>query len=98
VAFEIRWSPDARDHLRLLPSYQRAIVLDNVERDLSDRPDEPTKKRKLLRENPLATWELRLGELRVFYDINKQELAVEVVAVGVKEHNRLCIAGEEVEL
>jgi mRNA-degrading endonuclease RelE of RelBE toxin-antitoxin system len=98
VAFEIRWSPEARDHLRLLAAHQRALVIDSVQRDLVDRPDEPAKKRKLLRDNPLATWELRLGELRVFYDVNKQELAVEVVAVGVKEHNRLRIGGGEVEL
>jgi mRNA-degrading endonuclease RelE of RelBE toxin-antitoxin system len=52
----------------------------------------------MLRENPLATWELRVGDLRVFYDVNKQEEAVEVVAVGVKQHNRLRIAGEEIEL
>ncbi len=98
VAYEIRWSPEARDHLRLLRAHQRAIVFDGVQRNLTDRPDDPTKKRKLLRENPLATWELRLGQLRVFYDVNHQELAVQVLAVGVKEHNRLRIGGEEIQL
>jgi mRNA-degrading endonuclease RelE of RelBE toxin-antitoxin system len=98
VAFDVRWSPDARDHLRLMSAHQRALVLDSVERDLGDRPDEPTMKRKMLRQNPVATWELRLGDLRVFYDINKQDQAVEVIAVGIKEHNRLRIGGEEVEL
>ena len=72
--------------------------MDNVEKTLTDRPDEPRQKRKRLRENPLATWELRLGDLRVFYDVNGQEGAVEVIAVGIKEHNRLRIAGEEVDL
>jgi mRNA-degrading endonuclease RelE of RelBE toxin-antitoxin system len=96
--FVIRWSPDARDHLRFLPANQRALVIDSVQRDLSDRPDQPAKKRKLLRDNPLATWELRLGALRVFYDVNQQEQAVEVVAVGIKTHNRLRIAGEEIGL
>jgi mRNA-degrading endonuclease RelE of RelBE toxin-antitoxin system len=98
VVFEIRWSPDARDHLRLLPAHQRALVLDSVERHLTNQPDEPTRKRKLLAETPLAVWELRLGDLRVFYDVNREERAVEVIAVGVKTHNRLRIAGEEVEL
>jgi mRNA-degrading endonuclease RelE of RelBE toxin-antitoxin system len=98
VAFEIRWSPDARDHLRLLPAYQRAMVIDSVERILPEQPDEPSRKRKLLRENPVATWELRLGDLRVFYDVNRDESAVEVVAVGIKEQHRLRIAGEEIEL
>jgi mRNA-degrading endonuclease RelE of RelBE toxin-antitoxin system len=98
VAFDIRWSPDALDQLRLLPARQRALVIDNVLRGLTDQPDAPSRKRKLLRENPLATWELRLGDLRVFYDVNTQEQAVEIIAVGVKEHNRLRIAGEDIEL
>jgi mRNA interferase RelE/StbE len=98
VAFEIRWSPEARDHLRLLTARQRAMVIDSVERNLADQPVEPSQKRKVLRDNPLATWELRLGDLRVFYDVNKDDNAVEVVAIGIKEHNRLRIAGEEIEL
>ena len=98
MRYEVRWSPDARDHLQRLAANQRAFVLDNVEPHLIEQPAEPSKKRKQLAENPLATWELRLGDLRVFYDVNASENAVEVVAVGVKEHNRLRIGGEEVEL
>lgn len=98
MAYQIRWSPDALDHLRLLRAHERAIVFDGVQRDLTDRPTEAARNRKLLRENPLATWELRLGQLRVFYDVNDRDVAVEVLAIGVKEHNRLRIAGEEVQL
>ncbi len=87
MGYEIRWSPNARDHLRRLPAHQRALVLDEVERHLIQRPAEPTQKQKQLAENPLATWELRLGDLRVFYDVNRQEDTVDIVAVGVKEHN-----------
>ena len=98
MGYEIRWSPDARDHLRLLAAHQRALVLDSVERHLREQPEDPTQKRKQLAENPLATWELRLGDVRVFYDVARKENTVDVVAVGVKEHNRLRIGGEEVEL
>ncbi|MGO8748058.1 MAG: type II toxin-antitoxin system RelE family toxin [Thermoguttaceae bacterium] len=98
MGFSIRWSPDARDHLRLLAARQRVLVIDSVERILPHQADEASKNRKLLRANPLATWELRLGNLRVFYDVNMDEKAVEIVAVGLKEHNRLRIGGEEVEL
>jgi mRNA-degrading endonuclease RelE of RelBE toxin-antitoxin system len=35
---------------------------------------------------------------RIFYDVDREEDTVDFVAVGVKEHNRLRIAGEEVEL
>ena len=98
VSFELRWSPDARDHVAGLPAHQRAAVVDGAERHLTDQPEQSTTRRKLLRENPLAVWELRLGDLRVFYNVDAKCNTVEVVAVGVKEHNRLFIGGEEIEL
>ncbi len=52
-----------------------------------------------MRPNPLAPWELRIGDLRVYYDIEEEpQQQVTIVAVGVKDHNRLLIADEEVEL
>ncbi len=73
-------------------------IFDQMARRLTEQPDDPTQKRKPLAENPLAAWELRLGDVRVFYDVSREENAVDVLAVGVKERNRLRIGGEEVEL
>ena len=53
---------------------------------------------KLLRDNPLADWELRIGKFRVFYDVDSDEPTVRIVAVGHKEHNTLFIGGEEIKL
>jgi hypothetical protein len=39
-----------------------------------------------------------IGRLRVFYNIDSEAGTVEIVAIGVKERNRLLIGGEEVEL
>jgi mRNA-degrading endonuclease RelE of RelBE toxin-antitoxin system len=52
----------------------------------------------LLRENPLADWELRVGEYRVFYDIDDDPGIVMILAIGVKSHNALRIEGEEIQL
>jgi mRNA-degrading endonuclease RelE of RelBE toxin-antitoxin system len=41
---------------------------------------------------------LRVGDFRVFYDINADDRVVVVVAVGHKAHDRLQIGGEEIEL
>ena len=60
--------------------------------------EEETRNRKLLRDNPVADWELRVGEFRVFYEVDVDEHRVRIVAVGHKEHNRLFIGGEEIEL
>lgn len=52
-----------------------------------------------MRPNPLAPWELRVGELRVYYDVEEQpERLVVVLAIGVKDRNRVMIGGEEFEL
>jgi mRNA-degrading endonuclease RelE of RelBE toxin-antitoxin system len=48
-----------------------------------------------------ATWELRFGpknSFRVFYEVNHEEKIVSVLAIGVKEANRLFIGGQEFEL
>jgi hypothetical protein len=47
-----------------------------------------------------ADWELRLGpgnRFRVFYQVNAEGREVRVLAVGIKERNRLLIGGEEFE-
>jgi mRNA-degrading endonuclease RelE of RelBE toxin-antitoxin system len=56
----------------------------------------PTKKRKALRPNPIAPWELRIDRFRIFYVIEGDQ--VKVVAVGQKEHNEIFVRGYKVEL
>ena len=46
---------------------------------------------------PLAPWELRIGDYRVFCEI-REERIVRVLAVGHKEHNVLFIRGRRVEI
>ena len=57
-----------------------------------------TRNRKLLRPNPIARWELRVGDFRVFYEVDLEDGTVEVLAVGIKTHDVLNIGGEQVEL
>jgi mRNA interferase RelE/StbE len=51
-----------------------------------------------MRENPLAKWELRVGEYRVFYRVVSDQDLVMIVAVGVKAPNVLRIEGKETHL
>lgn len=48
-----------------------------------------------MRPNPIAPWELRIGDLRVYYEVDAVEDVVRVLAVGIKERNLVRI-GEEV--
>jgi len=52
-----------------------------------------------MRPNPLAPWELRVGTLRVYYDVEEEpERRVLIRAVGVKARNQVRIGGKELEL
>jgi mRNA-degrading endonuclease RelE of RelBE toxin-antitoxin system len=99
VAYRIEYDPTAEDHLARLNARDECIVLDVVVRQLTHQPAVPTKNRKRMRSNAVAPWELRIGTLRVYYEvIEKPEKVVTVRAVGIKERSRLTIGGEEVDL
>lgn len=52
-----------------------------------------------MRTNPLATWELRIGKLRVYYDVEEQpEPLVRILAIGIKERNQVWIGNKRVNL
>jgi hypothetical protein len=71
-----------------------------IESQLIHDPDHATRNRKPLKPPSVfgATWELRFGprnRFRVLYDIDTQNHIVHILAVGVKERNRLFVGGEE---
>ena len=47
---------------------------------------------------PLAAWELRLGDLRVYYRVRPHQMIVDVAAVGIKRRNEIWIGGERTEI
>jgi hypothetical protein len=99
TAFSIIYSPEAVDHLASLPRATQKLVLEQVEVQPAHEPALPTRKRKVLRPNPIAPWELRLGDVRVFDGVEVEpEPRVTVAAVGVKHHNELWIGKERISL
>lgn len=99
MAYVIEYSPEAGDHLRWLTARQQRRVLDTVDRQLLNQPNVETRNRKPMRPNPIAPWELRIGSLRVYYDVEEDvEPTVVKVAIGIKEGNRVRIGGEVIEL
>jgi mRNA-degrading endonuclease RelE of RelBE toxin-antitoxin system len=99
LAYRIEYSPDADEHLCALSARHQSIVLDTVDKQLAHQPTVETKNRKPMRPNPLAPWELRIGNLRVYYDVEEEpEPVVYIRAVGIKERNRVRIGNEVIEL
>jgi mRNA-degrading endonuclease RelE of RelBE toxin-antitoxin system len=76
------------------------LIRIKIEEQLRMAPDTPTRNRKRL-ETPApfdATWELRFGSdnrFRVLYEIDGVRKTVNILAIGIKDGNRLIIGGEE---
>jgi mRNA-degrading endonuclease RelE of RelBE toxin-antitoxin system len=98
LKYRIEYSPETEEHLRYLTKRQQVTVLDNVEKQLKYQPNIETRNRKPMRPNPVAPWELRIGKLRVYYDIDEEENIVNILAVGIKERNIITIGNEVIQL
>jgi len=99
LKYRIEYSPETEDHFQYLSKRQQVTVLDTVEKQLQYQPDVETRNRRPMRPNPLAPWELRVGDLRVYYDFeNKPQRVVYIRAVGIKERNNVRIGKEVIKL
>lgn len=78
-----------------LPVFARRVVLDGIEVHLRHKPTETSRRIKELRPNPVAGWELRLGDYRVLYDVEDKDRVVRVQVVGEKIGNRLIVLNKE---
>ncbi len=96
--FQIEFTPEAREDLRLLRAYDQRRVIEAVEAQLRHQPAQETRNRKRLRPTELAEWEVRIAAFRVFYDVDEENELVKIEAVGYKQGNTLFIHGEEYEL
>jgi mRNA-degrading endonuclease RelE of RelBE toxin-antitoxin system len=94
---EVHLIQSAKEDLEYFESSAQRIITNGIEMFLMTDANVETKRRKQLRPNPLAPWELRIGDYRVFYDIEEEDI-VRILAVGKKVHNDLYIRGIKVEI
>jgi len=77
-----------------------SLIERTIDQQLTYPPENETRNRKPLDEpGPFgSTWELRFGSrnrLRVFYEVEVAVFEVHVLAIGVKQREKLLIAGKE---
>jgi mRNA-degrading endonuclease RelE of RelBE toxin-antitoxin system len=100
--FTIIFAPETLAHVDVIERKDHRLIRESVDKQLSFMPGQVTRNRKPL-EQPApfgATWELRFGpdnRFRVFYEVKFDTRVVEVLAIGIKERNKLFISGEEFE-
>lgn len=96
--FEITFTADAIQDLRLFRKAERKRILEALESQLRYEPAVETQNRKRLRPNRLAEWELRVDRFRVFFDIARENRLIQVVGVGYKRGSCLFLRGQEYKL
>jgi mRNA-degrading endonuclease RelE of RelBE toxin-antitoxin system len=80
MRYEIIFAPEAVQDLKRLSARNRSIVRDAIEKRLRHEPQRTSKSRiKRLRSIRQPQYRLRIGEIRVFYDVIEQD--VEVLAI-----------------
>lgn len=97
MPFQINLTTDAEADLAHFKAQEQRVILDGIELHLRLEADQESKRRKQLRPNPIAPWELRIDKYRVFYDV-EDDTTVWIIAIGEKQHNDLFIRGRKVTL
>ncbi|MBI3464964.1 MAG: addiction module toxin RelE [Planctomycetes bacterium] len=98
--FALMYSDEVKEHLRAIETKYHSLIQSEIGGQLQFQPEVETRNRKPL-ERPMlsgAEWEIRFGpdnRFRVFYEVDAEAREVRVLAIGVKEGNRLLIGGEE---
>ncbi len=96
--YDIEYTPQAIEDLRWFKKHEQQQILDGIETQLRYEPAVETRNRKRLRPNDVSTWELRLGDFRVLYDVAQQVSIVEIQRIGKKWGNLFFFRGKQEDL
>ncbi len=95
MAYRVKFSPDSDEDLGTLRAYDQRRIISKVRSQLTIRPNTESRNQKCLGDHLSADfeyvpplWELRIGEFRVFYELDEGEELVYVLAVRRKPTNR----------
>jgi hypothetical protein len=100
LPFLLIYADEVKGHLRAIETKYHSEIESTIGDQLLYEPDAETRNRKPLK-RPIAfgaDWELRLGpdnRFRVFYQVKLESHEVRILAVGVKDRNRLFFGGKE---
>ena len=88
--YEIAFEENVEEEMAAIRTFEGRRILKAIREQLTHEPAVETRQRKILRgvQTPfkavLPLWELRVGEYRVFYDVNEEDKKVYVRAVRRK--------------
>ena len=95
----VEFAPEAVEHLDVNDLKYHGLISRTITEQLSSEPERETRNRKPLLQPAQygATWEIPFwpsNRFRVFYEVDAAARMVWVLAIGIKEGNRLLVGGE----
>jgi mRNA-degrading endonuclease RelE of RelBE toxin-antitoxin system len=96
--YEIDYTARAIEDLRWFKKYEQNQIVHGIDKQLRHQPTVPTRNRKRTRPNVIAEWELRIGDFRVFYDVEEQVRIVEIQRIGEKHGNEYFFQGRKEDI
>lgn len=91
--YEIEYTDSAQQDLAFFKTHEQVLIYDEINEQLKYEPTRETRKRKRMRPNSTAEWELRIDKYRVFYDVDTVVRIVSIEAIGEKEGNCIRFRG-----
>ncbi len=101
--FTLIFDPEVKHHLRSIEGKYHPLIRKILDEQLLFEPETESRNRKPLQRPTTfgANWELRFGpdnRFRALYTVDLERWEVLLLAIGIKDRNRLIIGGEEVQL
>jgi mRNA-degrading endonuclease RelE of RelBE toxin-antitoxin system len=93
--FRITITEIADSQLKAFTAREQRIIESAVLTRLRFQPSLPSHAIKRLRPNPLAEFELRVGDFRILYNVEVDNSEVVLLIVGRKTGDKLIVEGEE---
>ena len=90
MAYKVLIHELAAEEVEALRAFDQRRIVAEIEEQLTDQPARVTRRRKCLKdltpafEHVPPVWELRVGDFRVFYDVDEEAALVHVRAVRRK--------------
>ena len=82
--FDIKFTQHAIEDLQAFPKSEQQWIVTTLESALTSDATLESEHRRRLHPNGPAEWEIRLGQIRVFYDVDVPTATVKIEAVGKK--------------
>jgi mRNA-degrading endonuclease RelE of RelBE toxin-antitoxin system len=96
--YDIDYTQEALEDLQWFRKHEQNIIVDGIDQQLRNEPTSETRNRKRMQVNAYAEWELRIGDVRVLYNVDTQVRIVEIQRIGEKRGNTFFFRGRRTDI